>query len=78
MNKITTVINGSIGDTARSIALKVDALRDTVTKQGKTADIYSLYNNSLMLLRYECGCLKKMKLFNSCEVEKVLRGVEVV
>jgi len=72
MSRITTVIKGGVNDTAHSVALRVDALRDTVTKQGKTADIYSLYDNSLMLLRYECGCLKKMKLFNSCEVEEVL------
>ena len=74
MSKVTRIIRGGIGDTARSVALKVEDYRTFVTKNGTTADIYSSYKDSLMLLKYEEGCLKKVKLFNSCEMDDILKN----
>ena len=75
MNTITKVIKRNINDSNESITAKVNAYKAFVKNNQVTVDLYSLNNGSLLLTSYKEGCLKRVKLFNSCEVEKTLQSI---
>ena len=75
MHKITKVIKRNYDDTDESITLKIDAYIAYVKNNQLTADIFSLNNGSLLLTRYKKGRISKVKLFNSCDVDKIIQAI---
>jgi len=55
---------------------QVSETKKTVMQERATVNVYSLNGNDLMLFKYEEGCLKRVKVFNSCEVESVLKRID--